>query len=130
MWFKAWSRAGTIAMSKSHSSLKSFFRPALDLKIWGLNSSTCNDLITCHIIASIAHNYHRCMCTVIYAIAFFMPTILLQPLKFTLVEVQALSTPPYVFACLQMSTEGWLGDKSQLQSPIIIYNAIQAMVGI
>ena len=70
------------------------------------------------------------MCIVIYAIAFFMPIILRQQLKFELVAAQALSTPPYVFACVQMSIEGWLGDKFRLRSPIIIYNSLQATAGI
>lgn len=70
------------------------------------------------------------MSAVIYAISFFMPIILQGQLGFSLVESQALNTPPYIFACLQMCFQGWLGGKIKLRGLIIIYNSFQAAVGI
>lgn len=70
------------------------------------------------------------MSAVIYAIAFFMPIILRNQMKFSLVESQALSTPPYVFACLQMCIQAWLAGKIHSRGFIVIYNTLQAVVGI
>ncbi|KAJ5984608.1 hypothetical protein N7481_006707 [Penicillium waksmanii] len=91
---------------------KKFFRPALDINIWGFELS------------------YLCMSTVIYAISFFMPIILQEQLGFSLIACQALNTPPYIFACLQMCFQGWLGGKIKSRGLIIIYNGFQAAVGI
>ncbi|KAJ5414667.1 hypothetical protein N7509_001294 [Penicillium cosmopolitanum] len=91
---------------------RKFLRPALDINIWGFELS------------------YLCMSTVIYAISFFMPIILQGQLGFSLIESQALNTPPYIFACLQMCFQAWLGGKTKLRGLIIIYNGFQAAVGI
>jgi hypothetical protein len=70
------------------------------------------------------------MSTVIYAISFFMPIILQAQLGFGLVQSQALNTPPYIFACLQMSFQGWLGGKIKSRGLIVIYNGLQSAVGL
>ena len=70
------------------------------------------------------------MSAVIYAIAFFMPIILQEELKFKTLIAQVLTTPPYFFACFQMYAEGWIGDRYHIRSPIIIYNALQGLVGV
>lgn len=70
------------------------------------------------------------MSAVIYAIAFFMPIILEQELKFTTIAAQGLSTPPYVFACVQMYVEGWIGDRYRVRGPLVVYNALQALTGV
>lgn len=49
---------------------------------------------------------------------------------FSIGASQALTTPPYFFAAIIMYTEGWLGDKWRIRSPIIIYNALQTIVGL
>ncbi|KAJ5793190.1 phthalate transporter [Penicillium pulvis] len=93
-------------------SLSSFLAPALDLKIWGFG------LI------------FLCSTVVAYAMAFFQPIILSQKLGFGIGASQALTTPPYFFAGLLMYTQGWAGDKWHIRSPIIIYNALQTIVGL
>lgn len=70
------------------------------------------------------------MSAVIYAIAFFLPIILKDQLHFPTITAQGLTTPPYVFACVQMFLEGWLGDRYHIRSPLIVYNALQALVGV
>lgn len=62
--------------------------------------------------------------------AFFQPIILSQKLGFGIGASQALTTPPYFFAGLLMYTQGWAGDKWHIRSPIIIYNALQTIVGL
>ncbi|KAJ5644597.1 phthalate transporter [Penicillium longicatenatum] len=93
-------------------SLSSFLEPALDLKIWGFG------LI------------FLCSTVVAYAMAFFQPIILSQKLGLGIGASQALTTPPYFFAGLLMYTQGWAGDKWHIRSPIIIYNALQTIVGL
>lgn len=70
------------------------------------------------------------MCAVVYAIAFFMPIILEQRLKFDVITAQGLSTPPYIFACVEMFIEGWVGDRYHIRSPFVFYNSLQALVGL
>ncbi|KAJ5190456.1 phthalate transporter [Penicillium cinerascens] len=89
-----------------------FLRPALDWKIWGFA------LI------------FMCSTVIAYSLAFFMPIILSSRLGFSVGESQALSTPPYFFAGILMYTEGWLGDKWRIRSPLIVYNSLQTIVGL
>ncbi|KAJ5994684.1 hypothetical protein N7481_001661 [Penicillium waksmanii] len=67
---------------------------------------------------------------VAYLLAFFMPINLSAKLGFSVGASQALSTPPYFLAAILMYTEGWLGDKWQVRSPIIVYNSLQTIVGL
>ena len=72
----------------------------------------------------------RCQTAVSYAIAYFLPIILERELKFQVYVAQLLSTPPYIFACVVMAIEGRLGDRFHLRSPFVVYNSIQATVGL
>lgn len=68
--------------------------------------------------------------TVTYAIGYFLPLILRNGMGFSVGESQYLSAPPYVWACILMIVEGWLGDKYRLRGPILIVNALMQLVGI
>lgn len=72
----------------------------------------------------------RCSTVVAYSMAFFLPIILSSKMGFGVGASQALTTPPYFFAAITMYTEGWLGDKWRIRGPIIVYNALQAIVGL
>ncbi|GAB1206000.1 hypothetical protein APSETT445_004681 [Aspergillus pseudonomiae] len=71
-----------------------------------------------------------CLMTVTYAIGYFLPLILRNGMGFGVGESQYLSAPPYVWACILMIFEGWLGDKYRLRGPILIVNALMQLVGI
>ncbi|EIT76370.1 permease of the major facilitator superfamily [Aspergillus oryzae 3.042] len=93
-------------------SVKNFLRHAADIRLWGYG------LIFC------------CLMTVTYAIGYFLPLILRNGMGFSVGESQYLSAPPYVWACILMIVEGWLGDKYRLRGPILIVNALMQLVGI
>jgi hypothetical protein len=65
-----------------------------------------------------------------YAIAFFLPIILLDGMGFSIAEAQCLVAPPYAFAALIMYGESWLGDKYRVRGPMIICNAVVSIVGL
>ncbi|KAI9801542.1 MAG: hypothetical protein M1825_003221 [Sarcosagium campestre] len=92
--------------------LSRFLRPALDLKIWGFA------LI------------FFATTTVSYAIAFFLPIILRDGLKFSTAKSQCLVAPPYAFAGIMMYGSAYLGDKYHFRGPIIVFNAIMALIGL
>jgi len=93
-------------------NLKSYLKPALDLKVWGFalifGGST----------------------TVTYALAFFMPVILNLNMGFDLGLSQILVAPPYLFAGLVMYLCAWVGDKYKLRGPIVAFNAILCIIGL
>ncbi|KAB8200622.1 major facilitator superfamily domain-containing protein [Aspergillus parasiticus] len=93
-------------------SVKNFLQHAADIRLWGYG------LIFC------------CLMTVTYAIGYFLPLILRNGMGFSVGESQYLSAPPYVWACILMIVEGWLGDKYRLRGPILIVNALMQLVGI
>ncbi|KEF54183.1 uncharacterized protein A1O9_09978 [Exophiala aquamarina CBS 119918] len=89
-----------------------FLRPATDPKIWGFGFLFFFSTI------------------VAYAISYFLPIILLRQLKFELGVAQLLSTPPFIWACILMLIEAWLGDCYHIRGPIIMCNSIQSIVGL
>ncbi|KAI0391180.1 major facilitator superfamily domain-containing protein [Xylariaceae sp. FL0594] len=68
--------------------------------------------------------------TMSYALAFFLPIILHESLKFDVGASQALVAPPYAFAGIFMYGVGWLGDKYRLRGPIVIINMAVALIGL
>lgn len=105
-----------------------YLRCGLDLKIWAygliylyvLTESTSQQTL----------NYSQSANTTgAYALAFFLPIILQHKLGFSTVVSQLLTTPPYVFAGIFMWFQGWLGDKYHIRGPIIIWNALQNIIG-
>ncbi|GKZ21372.1 hypothetical protein AbraIFM66951_006234 [Aspergillus brasiliensis] len=91
-------------------TFKRFFRPALDLKIWGFS------LI--------------CLTTVAYAIAYFLPIILQEGMGFSTGAAQCLVAPPYAFAGIVMYTTAWVSDRYRMRGPIVVFNAIVGIIGL
>ncbi|KAJ5618226.1 hypothetical protein N7528_006869 [Penicillium herquei] len=93
-------------------SLKKFLKPALDLKIWAFAM------------------IFFCLTTVTYAIAYFLPIILRSGMGFDIGQSQCLVAPPYVFAGIVMYTGAWIGDKYHVRGPVLIANALLAIIGL
>lgn len=91
---------------------KKFLGAGTDLKIWGFawifGMST----------------------TVTYALAYFLPIILRVGMGFDVGKSQCLVAPPYGVAGIWMYTTGYLGDKYHLRGPIIVVNAVIAIIGL
>ncbi|KAJ5610630.1 phthalate transporter [Penicillium lagena] len=92
--------------------LKQFLKPALEPKVWGFAI-----LFFCATMVS-------------YSITFFLPIIMTSELHFRTEIAQVLTTPPYFFAGIFMFLQGWLGDKYRMRAPFIIWNNIQAIIGL
>ncbi|KAL8769018.1 MAG: hypothetical protein Q9209_004935 [Squamulea sp. 1 TL-2023] len=89
-----------------------FLKPALDIKIWILA------LISFFII------------TVTTSISVFLPIILRNGLGFSVAAAQCLVAPPYVLAALLMVASAYLGDYYHVRGPILIINALIALIGL
>lgn len=89
-----------------------FFRAGTDIKIWGYAMIFFNTT------------------TVSYALAYFLPIILNQKMKFSVGAAQCLVAPPYAFAGGVMYFTGWLGDKYHLRGPIILINMLLVLIGL
>jgi len=100
------------AEEKEPFNLKSYMKQGLDLKIWGFA------LIFCMILV------------VSYSFAFFLPIILQGKMGFSIAAAQCLVAPPYFAAGLWMVFTGWIGDKYGVRAPILIGNAILALIGL
>lgn len=49
---------------------------------------------------------------------------------FSVAAAQCLVAPPYVFAAILMYGTAWFGDKYHMRGPILIFNAIIALIGL
>ncbi|CAI7628248.1 unnamed protein product [Penicillium discolor] len=96
--------------------LKQFLRPALEPKVWAF--------------ALIFLRVKSCATMVSYSISFFLPIIMTSELHFSTAVAQVLTTPPYFFAGLFMFIQGWLGDRYRIRTPFIVWNNIQAIIGL
>lgn len=68
------------------------------------------------------------VCTAVYGISFVLPTIIKQ-LGYSALKAQAMSAPPYVFACFAVFLSGWAADRTQQRMlSLVIPNAV-ACVG-
>lgn len=65
-----------------------------------------------------------------YAIAYFMPIILLDGMGFSYVKAQLLQTPPYCFLIIMSFTLGYLSDKYQTRWTIMVFQSVSAIVGL
>ncbi|KAJ5551449.1 Major facilitator superfamily domain general substrate transporter [Penicillium sp. DV-2018c] len=92
--------------------LKKFLRPALDIKIWGFAM------------------IFFCLTTVTYAIAYFLPIILRLGMGYSVGESQCLIAPPFGFAGIVMFGTAWVADKYHMRAPILIFNALLAIIGL
>lgn len=68
--------------------------------------------------------------TISYALAYFLPIILVENMRFSVAAAQCLVAPPYVFAGIVMLVTGWLGDKYKIRGPIIVVNMLLALIGL
>lgn len=66
----------------------------------------------------------------VYSLAFFAPIILRESLGFTYVKAQLLSSPPYVFAIFASIAGAWVSDKIKMRWPVMVFQAIVAIVGL
>lgn len=65
-----------------------------------------------------------------YAIAYFLPIILQESMHFSVVKAQCLVAPPYAFAGVVMYMQAVYSDKWRLRGPIVIGNALMALLGL
>ncbi|KAJ6124370.1 phthalate transporter [Penicillium samsonianum] len=93
-------------------NLKQFLRPTLEPKVWAFAL-----LFFCATMVS-------------YSINFFLPIIMTSELHFSTAVAQVLTTPPYFFAGLFMFIQGWLGDRYRMRALFIVWNNIQAIIGL
>ncbi|KAG9233265.1 general substrate transporter [Amylocarpus encephaloides] len=93
-------------------SIKEYMKNALDLKVWAFAS--CFGLTT----------------TCSYAIAYFLPVILMRGMGFSIAAAQCLVAPPYVAAGIYMYGMAWLGDKYHTRGPIVAFNALLGLIGL
>lgn len=93
-------------------SLKKFLKPGLDPKIW------CFAMI------------FFCLTTVTYAIAYFLPIILMEGMGFGVGESQCLVAPPYVLAGIVMYVSAWTGDRYRVRGPILVANCLLCIIGL
>ncbi|KZZ94246.1 Major facilitator superfamily domain, general substrate transporter [Moelleriella libera RCEF 2490] len=70
-----------------------------------------------------------CVTTVGYSINYFLPIILVG-MGFSVAASQCLIVPPWIFTGLLMWAQAWLSDRYRLRGPIIVFNAILALVGL
>lgn len=49
---------------------------------------------------------------------------------FSIAASQCLVAPPYAFSGILMLACGWVGDKYRIRGPIVIFNAILAIIGL
>ena len=90
----------------------SFMAHGLELKIWGFAM------------------IFFMLSVVGFSFAFFLPLILRGGMGFSMAASQCLITPPYIAAAILMYTEGRLGDRYKVRAPILISNAILALIGL
>ncbi|KAJ5118407.1 hypothetical protein N7448_010116 [Penicillium atrosanguineum] len=93
-------------------SMRKFLRPALDAKIWGFAM------------------IFFCLTTVTYAIAYFLPIILMEGMGFGVGEAQCLIAPPYAFAGIVMYCAAWVGDRYRVRGVILVGNALLCIIGL
>lgn len=68
--------------------------------------------------------------TITYALAYFLPLILMGNMGFSIGASQCLVAPPYAFAGIVMFTTGWIGDKYRVRGPIIVFNMLLCVIGL
>ncbi|KJX96043.1 phthalate transporter like protein [Zymoseptoria brevis] len=93
-------------------NLVKFLKPAADLKIWGFAIM------------------FACNTTQSYALAFFLPIILVVGMGFEVGAAQCLVAPPYAFAAIVMLITATIADKYKIRGPLIIFNATCAIIGL
>lgn len=93
-------------------NVTSYFKNALDLKVWAFAA------------------LYGLTNTTTYAIAYFLPIILYSEMGFSLAKAQCLVAPPYAAAAIVMYGQAHLADRWRTRGPIIIFNSILALIGL
>lgn len=81
-------------------------------------------------LSSLCFSATSCITTVTYSIAYFLPIILRENMGFSLGASQCLIAPPYAFAGILMFLTAYVGDRFHIRGPILVFNAIVALVGL
>lgn len=68
--------------------------------------------------------------TITYALAYFLPLILMGNMGFSVGASQCLVAPPYAFAGIVMFATGWIGDKYRVRGPIVVFNMLLCVIGL
>ncbi|OBT89012.1 hypothetical protein VE02_02159 [Pseudogymnoascus sp. 03VT05] len=89
-----------------------YLRNAGDLKVWGFASL-----------------FGLCTVTT-FAIAYFLPVILVNGMKFSVAKAQCLVAPPYVAAGIFMWVEGFVADRFRNRASSIIINSSLCLIGL
>ncbi|CAK7204200.1 hypothetical protein SEUCBS139899_006954 [Sporothrix eucalyptigena] len=89
-----------------------YFKCATDWKLWAYGMMFFNTT------------------TITYALAYFLPIILVSNMGFSVVEAQCLVAPPYAFAGIVMFISSWIGDKYRIRRPIVIFNNMLCIIGL
>lgn len=92
--------------------LKKYLVAALDINIWGFGL------------------VYFCTTTTAYSIAYFLPLIYREGMGFSMGASLCLFAPPYVAAGITMFATSWIGDKYRIRGPIIVFNAMLALIGL
>lgn len=90
-------------------SVRSYFRNALDSKVWAFAM------------------LYMLTTTNSYSIAYFLPIILQNGMGFSVAQAQCLVAPPYVAAAIVMYIQAYYADKWHVRGPIIVGNALTGM---
>ncbi|KAL2163455.1 hypothetical protein VTH06DRAFT_5513 [Thermothelomyces fergusii] len=93
-------------------SLAKYLRAGMDIKVWAYAMIFFNTT------------------TVTYALAYFLPIILMQNMGFSVGAAQCLVAPPYAFAGIVMFATGWAGDRYRLRGPVLVFNSLLCVVGL
>lgn len=93
-------------------NLKSFLKGGADWKVWVYAMIFCNTT------------------TISYALAYTLPLILVNSLKFEPFTAQCLVAPPYAVAGFFIFLGGYLGDKYKVRGPIIIGMMVLCLIGL
>ncbi|KAL4974565.1 major facilitator superfamily domain-containing protein [Aspergillus desertorum] len=65
-----------------------------------------------------------------YSIAYFLPIILQDSMRFSVVKAQCLVAPPYVAAAIVMFLQGFIADRWRIRGPIVAINAAMGLLGL
>ncbi len=68
--------------------------------------------------------------TMTYALAYFLPIILVGNMGFSVLEAQCLTAPPYVFTAIVAWGTSWAGDRWRLRGPIVVFNNLLCLAGL
>ncbi|KAI1616636.1 phthalate transporter [Exophiala viscosa] len=93
-------------------SVGKYLRNALDSKVWAFAWLT---MLTT---------------TNSYAIAYFLPIILLDGMGFSIAEAQCLVAPPYVMAAIVMFVQAYFADKWRMRGVVVAGNALLGILGL